>query len=257
MINKVKTKIENKEKAIGTFFTMGNMSLMECLGYTGLDYVIIDTEHGPFDTETAMNLIRAAEGVNLTPFMRIADVTHKEIQRALDIGAQALIVPCLRTIYEMKKLVDLSKFPPLGNRGFIKGRGSGFGNQEWASQSLESFMSICNEQVMILPQCETIECLESIERIVEIDGIDGIFIGPYDLSIALGIPGQFKDEKFLTSIDRIVNACKGVNKPVFIFSTSTDDAKKYLEIGFDSIAHTLDSAVFVEGYKEIVKTIID
>jgi len=192
MQNNVKNKIQNNEKVIGTFFTMGNMSAMECLGYTGLDYVIIDTEHGPFDTETAMNLVRAAESVNLTPFMRIADVTHKEIQRALDIGVKGLIVPCLRTVDEMKKLVDLSKFAPIGNRGFIKGRGCGFGYQDWATKSLESFMSTSNEDVLVLPQCETVECLESIEEIVNIDGVDGIFIGPFDLSITMGIPGQFK-----------------------------------------------------------------
>jgi 4-hydroxy-2-oxoheptanedioate aldolase len=255
MENKVKLKIQNKEKVIGTFFTMGNISAMECLGYTDLDYVIIDTEHGPFDTETAMNLVRAAESGNLTPFMRIADVTHKEIQRALDIGAQGLIVPCLRTIDEIKKLVDLSKFAPIGNRGFIKGRGSGYGYQDWAAKSLESFMSISNEQVLIIPQCETVECLERIEEVVKIEGIDGIFIGPFDLSITMGIPGQFKNEKFIAAIDRILNACKNAGKPVLIFTANIDDARRYLDAGFDGIAHTIDVTVLVEGYKKIVNSI--
>lgn len=255
MKNNIKYKIKNNEKVIGTFFTMGNMSAMECLGYTGLDYVIIDTEHGPFDTETAMNLVRAAENVNLTPFMRIADVTHKEIQRALDIGAKGLIVPCLRTVDEMKKLVDLSKFAPIGNRGFIKGRSCGFGYQDWARNSLESFMATSNEEVLVLPQCETVECLESIEEIVNIEGIDGIFIGPFDLSITMGIPGQFKDEKFKSAIDRILNACKNAGKPVLIFTANVDDARRYLDNGFDGIAHTIDATVLVEGYREIVKNI--
>ena len=78
MKNQLKEKINNQGKVLGTFFTMGNMSAMECLGYTGLDFVIVDTEHGPFDTETAMNLIRASENVRLTPLMRIADVSHKD-----------------------------------------------------------------------------------------------------------------------------------------------------------------------------------
>lgn len=257
MENKVKAKIQNKEKVIGTFFTMGNMSAMECLGYTGLDYVIIDTEHGPFDTETAMNLVRVAESVNLTPFMRIADVTHKEIQRALDIGAQGIIVPCLRTVDEFKKLVDLAKFAPIGNRGFIKGRGSGYGYQDWAAKSLESFMSTSNEKVLILSQCETVECLESIEEVVSIDGIDGIFVGPFDLSITMGIPGQFKDERFIAAIDRILKACKKANKPVLIFTGNIDDAKKYLNDGFDGVAHTIDATVFTEGYRKIVKSIFN
>ena len=81
----------------------------------------------------AMDLIRAAEGVGLVPLVRIADVTHREIQRAADCGAQGLIVPCLRTVDEYRRLVELAKFPPEGSRGFIKGRGCGFGNQPWAA----------------------------------------------------------------------------------------------------------------------------
>lgn len=257
MENKIKAKIRNKEKVLGTFFTMGNMSAMECLGYTGLDYVIIDTEHGPFDTETAMNLIRTAENVNLTPFMRIADVTHKEIQRALDIGAQGIIVPCLRTIDEMKKLVDLAKFAPVGNRGFIKGRCSGFGYKDWAAKNINSFMATCNEQVLVLPQCETVECLECIEEVVKIDGIDGIFVGPFDLSISMGIPAQFKDKRFIAAIDRILNACKNAGKPVLIYTGNINDAKIYLDDGFDGIAYTIDATVLVEGYREIVKSIFE
>lgn len=255
MLNKVKEKIQNKEKVLGTFFSMGNMSAMELLGYTGLDYVIIDTEHGQFDTETTMDLVRAAESVDLTPFIRIGDVTHKEIQRAVDMGAQGLIVPCLRTMDEMKKLVELSKFAPIGNRGFFMGRGAGFGYQEWASEGLENFMARSNEKVLVLPQCETIEALESIEEIVAIEGIDGIFIGPFDLSIAMGIPGQFKDERFVAAIDRILKACKDVEKPAFIYTGSIEDSKKYFEAGFEGVAHTIDAAVLTEGYKRIVKSI--
>lgn len=252
MENKVKKKLENHEKVFGTFFTMGNMSAMECLGYTGLDFVIVDTEHGPFDTETAMNLIRAAEGVNLTPIMRIADVTHKEIQRALDIGAKGLIIPCLRTMDEMRRLVDLAKFAPLGNRGFIKGRGSGFGYQEWASD-IDDFMRISNEQLLVLPQCETVECLECIEEVVKLDGIDGIFVGPFDLSIAMGIPAQFDHPDFVAAVDRILTACRSAGKTALIFTSSIGDAKRYLEKGFDGAAHTIDAAVLVEGYRSIVK----
>ncbi len=252
MENGLKQKIENGEKVVGTFFTMGNMSAMECLGYAGLDYVIIDTEHGPFDTETAMNLIRAAENVHLTPVMRIADVTHKEIQRAADIGARGLIVPCLRTIDEMKKLVDLAKFAPIGNRGFIKGRGCGFGYQEWA-KDIEQFMKVSNEQLLVLPQCETVECLESIEEIVALEGIDGIFIGPFDLSISMGIPAQFSHPDFIAAVDRIIQACKKAGKPVLVFTGGMADAKMYLEKGVSGIAYSIDAAVLVEGYHSIMK----
>lgn len=255
MGNLVKEKLQNGQKVIGTFFSMGNPSAMECLGYTGMDYVIIDTEHGPFDTESAMALVRAAESVALTPFMRIAEVSHKEIQRAVDMGVQALIVPCLRSLEEMKALVDLSRFAPIGNRGFIKGRGSGFGYQPWASGSVAEYMRASNERLLVLPQCETVECLEEIEKVVAFDGIDGIFIGPFDLSISLGIPGDFDDPIFKAAVARILSACKAVGKYCLIFTTSTEKAREYLAQGFDGIAHSTDFTVYTEAYKAAVGSI--
>ena len=169
MLNKLREKYAAKEVAVGTFFNMGDMSCLECLGYTGMDFVIIDCEHGPYDTESMMDLIRAAESVDLAPVVRIANADHKEIQRAADCGAQALIVPCLRSVEEFKKVVNLGKYPPLGNRGFIKGRGCGFGNQPWAAGDLHSFMANSNEKLMLLPQCETVESLEHIEEIAAME----------------------------------------------------------------------------------------
>ena len=255
MGNLVKEKLQKGQKVIGTFFSMGNPSAMECLGYTGMDFAIIDTEHGPFDTESAMALVRSAESVGLTPFMRIADVSHKEIQRAVDMGVQALIVPCLRSLDDMRKLVDLAKFAPIGNRGFIKGRGSGFGYKDWASGSVAEFMAQSNERLLVLPQCETAECLENIETVVAMDGIDGIFIGPFDLSISLGLPGDFENPVFLAAVDRILAACKAAGKYCLIFSTSTEKAREYLAHGFDGVAHNTDFTVFTEAFRAVVSEI--
>lgn len=250
-----KAKLQDGKKILGTFFSMGNPSAMECLGYTGMDFVIIDTEHGPFYTETAMSLVRAAESVGLSPFMRIADVSHKEIQRAVDMGVQGLIVPCLRSLGDMKKLVDLAKFAPIGNRGFIKGRGSGFGYQNWASGSVAEYMAASNDRLLVLPQCETLECYEDIEQVLAIEGIDGIFIGPFDLSISLGMPGDFENPEFKAAVARILEACKNAGKYSLIFSTAINQAREYLDQGFDGVAHSIDFTVFTEAYKTAMENI--
>ena len=255
MDNLVKNKLEKGQKILGTFFSMGNPSAMECLGYTGMDFAIIDTEHGPFDTESAMGLVRAAESVGLSPFVRIADVSHKEIQRAADMGVQGLIVPCLRSLDDMKRLVDLAKFAPVGNRGFIKGRGSGFGYQDWASGSVAEFMAASNDRLLVLPQCETKECYEQIEQVLAIDGIDGVFIGPFDLSISLGMPGDFENPCFKSAVNNILAACKKAGKYALIFSTDTKQARDYLNQGFDGVAHSIDFTVYTQAYKSIVADI--
>lgn len=246
---------QSKKPVVGTFFSIGDMSSMECLGYTGLDFVIIDTEHGPFDTETMMNLIRAAESVGLVPLVRIADVTHREIQRAADCGAQGLIVPCLREVEEYRKLVELAKFPPVGKRGFMKCRGCGFGYQDWAAGSLEDFMAASNDRLMVIPQCETVESLEHIEEIAALPGVDGIFIGPFDLSISMGMPGRFQDPAFTAALDRIITAFHGADKPAYIYTNDPAEARRRIAAGVDGVANSVTAIVLTEAYRKITADI--
>lgn len=254
MKNKVKEQIARGEKVVGTFFDIGGLSEMECLGYTGLDFVVIDTEHGPYDTETVADLIRTAERVDLTPFVRIADVTHKEIQRASDVGARGLIVPCLRTMEEMRSLVNFAKFAPVGQRGFFPARSGGYGQQEWA-RDINDYMRGSNDGLLVLPQCETVECLANIEEVAAMDGIDGIFIGPFDLSISMGIPGEFTNKDFQAAVARILKACKAAGKISLIYTGDMASAKKYLQAGFDGVTHSLDCSVLIEAYQSIVKSL--
>jgi 2-keto-3-deoxy-L-rhamnonate aldolase RhmA len=108
---------------------------------------------------------------------------------------------------------------------------------------------------MLIPQCETLGCLESIEEIVSIEGVDGIFVGPYDLSIAMGIPGQFDNPDFKKALDRVRNACKKSNKPIFIFTGSIEAAKSYIKEGYNGIAYNLDTAVYISAFKKAIEHI--
>ncbi|MBQ6582483.1 MAG: hypothetical protein IJH77_01510, partial [Mogibacterium sp.] len=214
----LKNAIAKKGYAAGTFLGTATPAIMEGISYTGLDFVIIDTEHGPYDTMPMSDLIMTAVSHGVSPIVRVADVTHKEIQRVVDNGAEGIIIPCLRELEDFRKVVEFGKFPPLGKRGFMWGRGSGFGNEPWASQGIESYMQNSNDKVLLLPQCETVEALDQIEEIVQIDGIDGIFIGPYDLSVCMGIPGQFDKTEFREAVQRILRACKDAGKLCVMFT---------------------------------------
>lgn len=255
MLNKLKNAIEKKQYAVGTFLGAANPSIVEIMGYTGLDFVVIDTEHGPYDTMPMSDLIQAAESKGMSPIVRVADLTHKEIQRALDNGAEGIIIPCLKEVDDFRKVVELGKFAPLGNRGFIKGRGSGFGNEPWASGTLTEYLENSNDKVLLLPQCETKEALDSIEEIVQIEGIDGIFIGPFDLSICMGIPGQFDAPEFKEAVDRILRACKQAGKLCLMFTGTAAEAKMYIEKGFDAAAVSIDTIVIAQAYKALVEEV--
>jgi len=254
-MNKVKDKMKNKEQPLGTFIVTGTQSHLECMGAVGLDYVIIDTEHGPYDTENMINLLRGAEHAGMTPFVRVANADHKEIQRCLDQGAKGLIVPMLSTIEDFEQVISLAKYKPIGNRGFAGVRSNGYGYDDGIADGIEAFMKTCNDEALVLPQCETAAALEIIEEILELEGVDGIFVGPFDLSISLGIPVQFQHPKFIAAISKILNACKKTNKFAIIYAGNIEAAKDAFEKGFDSVAYNIDMSVFIEGYKRDVRMI--
>src|SRR5690554_2604825 len=176
MRNLLKEKMINGEKVIGTFFELGGNTAVECLGISGLDFFIIDTEHGPFDIESSMDFIRTAELSSITPFARIKDISRPSVLKMLDIGAKGLTVPCVESIEQVKSLVEWAKYYPLGKRGFFTARPAGYRYKDFV-QSIDSYFRVCNEETLLIPQCETIGCLENIEEIVNINGVDGIFIG--------------------------------------------------------------------------------
>ena len=239
-------------KTVGTFFELGGRGAMEALTRSGLDYVIIDTEHGCFSEESTADLILAAENNGLLPYVRIGDIKRPYVLRMLDIGAWGLIVPNIRTVEQVQELVSYAKFPPLGNRGYCPNRTSGWGNDTWA-KNMADYMTECNRRCKIIPQCETREALERIEEIVCLPGVDGIFIGPCDLSIDMGIPLQFDHPILLEAIQTILLACKKYGKESYIFSGNMEDAKKWIDYGFDSITYSLDASVFINAWRNTVQ----
>ena len=252
MKNMIKEKIQSGEKVFGTFFELGGSTAVECLGLAGLDFFIIDTEHGPFDVESATDFVRAGELRGICPLVRVKDTTRPSILKMLDIGAMGLIVPCVQTVDEVKKLVEYGKYFPVGQRGFAPARKAGFGFEPFA-QDIESYFATCNRETMIIPQCETKGCLEHIEEIAAIEGVDGIFIGPYDLSVALGKPAQFADPEIAGAIARVLAACKAAGKFSFIYAGNKDGAKKFFADGFDGVAYNMDAIVYINAYKELIK----
>lgn len=249
MKNLLKEKLENGEKTLGTFFESGSTAVIECIGLTGLDYAVIDTEHGPFEAESVGEFVCAAERHGLTPLARVKDISRPAILKLLDVGAKGLIIPQVKTVEDVKEIVKFGKYSPLGERGVAGQRANGFGFR--MGGSLDEMFRTVNAETMLIPQCETTECLNDIESVVAIEGVSGMFIGPYDLSTAMGISGQFKNPEFLDAIQRIINVCHACGKFVMIYCDNSEKANEYFSMGVDSVAVGLDIGVMVEGYRRI------
>ena len=255
MKNVLKEKIKAGQKVLGTFHELGSATAIEVLGYSGLDFVIIDTEHGPLGAERVQELIRAANGTNAVPLVRTKDSERNSILRMLDVGAMGLVIPNVKSVEEVKRIVEYGKYFPMGNRGIAPTSGSKFWTADYAAQGLDHFFSVSNSETLLLPQCETRECLQNIEEIVGIDGIDGIFVGPYDLSTSLGKPGQFNDPEVVHAIERIVAACKAACKLAFIYTGNLSEVAKRYGQGYDAVCYGMDAMLLKNALTEIVAAV--
>ena len=253
MKNKLREKMLSGEKTIGSFFELGSGSAMECLALSGLDYVIIDTEHGPYDPLSALEFIRVARLYGVTPLARVPEISRPAILKLLDAGAMGLVIPDVNSVDEVRNIVRWGKYPPLGNRGVAPTAGTDFWMKDYATQGLEHYFEVCNRETMLFPQCETVGCLEHIEEIVAIDGVDGIFIGPFDLSTAMGIPGQFEKAEFQSALRHIQKVCAAAGKPSIIYAASEKAVKDGFAIGFDSVTYNMDVNILINAYKEALK----
>ena len=254
MENTVLEKFHQGRQSLGTFSAIGSPLAVESLRYTGLDYVIVDTEHSPAGIESAAAQIAAAQGAGLTALARANEISRTAVLRLLDVGAQGVVVPCVETVEEVRELVRYAKFAPLGNRGFCPTRDGGWGHAAHAV-SISGYMETSNRETLLLPQCETVGCLEHIEEITAMDGVDGIFVGPFDLSIALGRPMAFDCDEMRAALDRILNACHKNNKMAFIFCGDAQAAKARAAQGFDSVTAGLDIMALVDSYRAMVQDI--
>lgn len=239
MENTLKQKLAAGAQPIGTFFDTASVSLMECLGRTGLDFAIIDNEHSPIEAETTA--------------ARVREISRPAVLKLLDVGVQGLIVPNVKTLEQVQELVNYAKYYPIGQRGFCPSRKDGWGFDGLGS--VPETMRHFNGETLLFPQCETAEALDIIEDICAVDGVDGIFVGPFDLSISMGMPGQLDAPEFQAAITRIVAACHAAGKYCMFFTGTADGVVDGFRRGFDAMAYSLDAALFIQGVKRDVEDI--
>lgn len=256
MNNIVKKKMLAGKKTLGTFFELGVGNAAECEGLSGLDYIIIDNEHGPHNPENTQEIIRAARLYGVAPFARAEGITRPAILKLLDAGALGIVVPCVKTVEEARRIVEYGKYAPLGSRGVGATAGSGYWYEDYAQHGLAHYFDVSNHETLLLPQCETRECLEQIEEIVAVEGIDGIFVGPFDLSTALGMPGDFDAPIVREAIERVQKACREAGKFSFIFAGSVERARAGFDMGYDSVTYGTDAAMLTGAYRMAKQAIL-
>lgn len=245
-------KLNGGEKPVGTFLNLGSQTAAECVAIAGLDYFIVDLEHSPFGLTEAADCIRTGKMRGISPLVRIPEISRANILKLLDVGAEGIVIPGLKTKEEAEKIIEYGKYTPLGSRGFCPTRVCDFGYGTAFSDGILKYTERANKETLLIPQCETLECLDRIEEIISLEGIGGIFIGPFDLSLAMGIPAQFDRPEFQEAIEHVRTVCRQKGKPVFIFAPNVQTAKLRFRQGFDSVTINGDLNVMTEAYLEMV-----
>ncbi len=249
--NRIREKWLSGGRSLGTISHMLSPVAVEALGASGLDFVMLDMEHSPMHSQELAACVTAADAAGITPLVRVGDVSRCSLLRALDVGAMGLIVPGVESVGQVRELVEHAKFQPLGKRGYCMTRDGKWGYGEAYLEGLAGYMRRCNEETLLIPQCETVGCLEHIEEIAALEGVDGILIGPYDLSLAMGIGGQFEHPDFTAAVSRILNACKQNGILSMIFAGTEEDIPSRLDQGFDSILYGLDVLCLIRHYAAV------
>ncbi len=215
--------------AIGTMVgTFAQSSMPVLLANAGFDFFILDNEHGMFDTETTETLCRVAVSQGVTPIVRIADHTYTWVAKSLDAGGQALLIPRVYDVAQVEQIVDMMKFPPVGKRGNALSRAYvGYG-----AADVSTVMADANTQSMLIVQIETREAFAVRDEIAALPQVDALFIGPNDLSISLGYPGDLNHAAVKEAILRTRDTCVQYGKIPGIQMNTPESACYWAAEGF-------------------------
>lgn len=245
--NKFKRAIAAGRPQVGLWASLASNVVCNVLADSGFDWIVIDTEHAPNDLNTVLGQLQALGASTTTPFVRPAWNDPVIIKRLMDIGALSLIVPFIQTREEARQAVRNTRYPPDGIRGVaVATRANRYGRDT-------DYFRTVHERVCVIAQLETHAALDQLEDIAAVDGIDGIFIGPSDLSADLGHLGDPGNAETQDMIAKAAARCRAAGKPAGILTASVEAAHRYFEQGYTFVAVGTDVVVLRNGADALAK----
>ncbi|MCX6485112.1 MAG: aldolase/citrate lyase family protein [Rhodoluna sp.] len=229
-------RFKNGELTIGTFLGLASPLAAEVAAVSGVDWVLLDLEHGGGGEEQLSPTVLASGAYGIPTLVRVESAERIRIGRALDAGAAGVMVPRLESAEQVSKALSHFAYPPFGDRGVASyNRAAAWGLNPKALESAKKAAAII--------QIETLGALAEVDEIASIEGVDVLFVGPLDLSYALGMPGDFKNPAFIEALKKVVSAANRFGKIPGILSANSETARGHIELGFKFIALSSDSVL--------------
>lgn len=247
----MKNKVSQKVLLIGSMISeVALPNLMRIYKAGGLDFAIVDCEHGQFSFSQVADMVAVANAVSLPVIIRIPDNRRENVLKMLELGADGLLLPMADTAEILSQVVKFGKYPPLGKRGLATSRPHCNYNMGKVCDYLEK----ANQRTMIFGQVETREALNNCSDLLAIEGVDGLFIGPNDLSVDLGIPGDVTDPMIMDAVRRVHHEAEKIGKPLGVITSNQALLQSCYEEGLRLFSISSETGMILKSVKNISKT---
>lgn len=250
MVNRLKEKLIRGEIAYGIWITMNCPDIVEALSMLDFDWILIDMEHSPLTISDVQRLLQVINEEKVTPLVRVWWNDFVQIKLVLDVGAMGVMIPWINNVKQAEEAVKAMKYPPKGIRGYGPRRAAKYGLK------LKEYLDNIERDLMLIAQIETVEAIKNIDEIINVEGIDALFIGPYDLATSLGYIGNPQHPKVQEAINEILTKCLKKNKPIGIYS-SLETAAKHRDMGFKMIAIGSEISALITTFKNKLSELKD
>ncbi|MEX0885228.1 MAG: aldolase/citrate lyase family protein [Phycisphaeraceae bacterium] len=232
-------------RLFGTWCNLGSSLTVEMAGLAGLDWVLIDMEHGAGDQSELVHQLQAVDATPAAGIVRIACNDPARFKRVLDLGASGVMVPYVNTGDEAERAARAMRYPPAGVRGVARlNRASSFG------VDFDAYFSAASHELLTIVQIETSEAVDNVAAIAGVEGVDVIFVGPLDLTTSMGIQGQYDHERFTAALDHVADAARSAGKAAGILLPSQAMLKPTLARGYSFVALGSDGGMVASGMRD-------
>jgi 2-dehydro-3-deoxyglucarate aldolase/4-hydroxy-2-oxoheptanedioate aldolase len=239
-------RLRGGELVVGTFVNLGSATVTNALANTGLDFLLVDLEHGAGGEAALQPQLMAAAAGGGAVMVRTESLERIRIGRALDLGATAIMLPGIETVAEAREAIGHLRYPPAGDRGVSTANLA----RRWGTRS--GPFADANREVAGIVQIETLSALEEVETIAAVEGVDALFLGPSDLTHALGVPGDIEAPAFRDALERVLGACREHGLPAGILAPNAEQARRYVDQGFSLMVVSSDAGLLISAARSVL-----
>ncbi|HIA68515.1 TPA: aldolase [Candidatus Poribacteria bacterium] len=245
--NKVKRTLSQGGISTGTMvFEFNTSGIARIAASAGAEFLIFDMEHTGWSIETVRLLMATSRAADIVPMVRVPTTEYHFFSRSLDVGAMGLMVPMVENETQAKIIVDSAKYPPIGKRGAA----FGIAHDDYEEGNILDKMSSINQEILLIAQIETVQGLENADKIAALDGIDVLWIGHFDLTNSMEIPGQFDHPKYLQAVTHVAEICQKHGKSAGFMASTVKEGCSMQEKGFRCLAYGGDLWLYKQALRQ-------